>query len=1195
MKNTCGGTFSERFKDACDSLPNSYPVFQSEIKIIKNRLPKNHIETEDSIRPGTQHLLTGLALSGGGIRSATFNLGLLQALCCERLIRRIDYLSTVSGGGYIGSCLTTLMNSEIDSPDDLLSIEGFPFSNRPPNNPGCTSKETNQTPQSEKGEPQDTSGHNESAPHNQSDGEECTAGIEKEPVRHLRYYSNYITAARNLIQKYVRPAMVFLRSMILNFTTVLPYLMAIAVILAFVFSLRMNFGWDNRFSNNFLFDLHKFETALRNVEKKTAAYRGYVLKHTASKPVSNFDDRVLILLHQEKLHKIELKVLQKNREAAEKQLSDEWRPVWQGPLVIFFSMIVLSLLFLPFYSIKYDYRFKTSHWLGGMLLFSGAILLVYLYGAMIGLWRHWSIPPELGFVSLLSLMTPKLLQAVAANDEKGKKPWGKITTTIVLLALVPLTLLFLTGIGIDFLTTVSEQGTGLWPKLPDRYAILIGSAVVLFILCAVFIDVNRISLHNFYRDRLSQAYLIEDGGDVQDGVKKAFDSVKHRDKLNLSSLTEKAPYHLINVNLNLTKKLPFGNKGSNPDAPTTHIEGIIRNGESFIFSKEWCGSEKTGYRKTASYETRDGHLDLGTAMAISGAAANVGMGLVKLPLLRMLMGLLNIRLGYWAPNPKKGSYPDLTSSENQGNNHPDNENRLGLIHPIDNLSKSWRSIYEWFLGYKLDADFINLSDGGHFENLGAYELLRRRCKYIIVGDAEADRQMSFNALSNLIRLARIDFGIIIDIDISDINPDSETVNSRNHCAVGVIHYPAVDDLIEERGYMLYCKSSLTGDEPQHLHEYRVHNPDFPHESTADQWFDERQFEMYRELGYHIGRETFAPCSSIPEIDNLENFFWELKRFWHPHSPAVEKHFSKHGKELNSIISQIKDDPDLSFLDAQIYPEWETLIRTPYRFPVSPNLWIPHDPAAIRKGFYMCSQMIHLMENVYLDLDLEHTHAHPDNAGWKNLFMHWSGAGMFRLTWAIGACTFGEKFQTFCNTRLKLNDVSEMKIERIPVNSDFNAGEKQHQLTADSKKELACLLNPVEIRKIDRYLNALKREFKELPNTCYALGLDVTEHIHKKDKMCFGFGFVLVTENVSDCRIHYLRIQDHLREMGLGQRALEKLLKSWMSHGLIEKSPTYEVRVVDDGALKRGPIQKELAENRKIFKEMLISVQTKLEK
>jgi len=1189
MNDICCDSFSEKFKEASGNQPNSYPVFQSEIKNIRNRLSKSDAETKDPIKPGTQHLLAGLALSGGGIRSATFNLGLLQALCCEGLIGRIDYLSTVSGGGYIGSCLTTLANSKIDSPDKLLGIAGFPFSNRPPNSPDCNSKETDQTSQSEKDKTQDSAGQSESAPQNKIGCDECTAGIEKEPVRHLRYYSNYITAARNLIQKYIRPAMVFLRSMTLNFATVVPYLLTLAIVLAFLFSLRINFGWDNSFFNNFMFDLHKFESALKKVENETAAYRGYVLKHTASLPVDDFDDRVQILLHQDGLHKKLLHELQQNRETAEKQLSAEWRPVWLGPLVIFGAMIVLSMLLLPFYSKEYDSRFKASRWLGSMLLVSGAILLVYLYGAMLDLWMHWRLPSELGFVSLLSLLTPKLLQAITATGEKGNKPWVKISTTIILLALVPLTLLYLTGIAIHFLTPVADSGPEFWSKLPVRYAILIASAGILFIVCAVFIDVNRISLHKFYRDRLSQAYLIQDGGT------KVFDSVKHRDKLNLSNLTAKAPYHLINTNLNLTKKLPFEYKNSDRNPPRAHREGIIRNGESFIFSKEWCGSEKTGYRKTASYETRDGHLDLGTAMAISGAAANVGMGLINLPFLRLLMGLLNIRLGYWAPNPKKGSYPKLTSSENTNNRNPDHDNRPGWFHPIDNFRKSWRSIYEWFLGYKLDAEFINLSDGGHFENLGVYELLRRRCKYIIVGDAEADPQMSFNALSNLIRLARIDFGIVIDIDISDIKPDPETGNSRNHSAVGVIRYPAVDDLIEERGYMLYCKSSLTGDEPQHLHEYRVHNPDFPHESTADQWFDERQFEIYRELGYHIGRKTFEPSSSTLENDNLEKIFWELKRFWHPHSPAVEKHFSKHGKELNSIISQIKDDPDLSFLDTQIYPEWETLIRTPYRFAVSPNLWIPHDPAAIRKGFYMCSQMIHLMENVYLDLDLEHTHGHPDNAGWKNLFMHWSGAGMFRLTWTICACTFGEKFQTFCNNRLKLNDVSEMEIERIPINVDFDAGENQNELTADSRQELSRRLNPVEIRKIDRYLNALNSKIEELPNTCYALGLNVIEHIHKNDKMCFGFGFVLVTERVSNCRIHYMRIQDHLREMGLGHRALEKLLANWISNRVIEKSPMCEVRMVGDAALKRDPIQKELAENRKIFKEMLISVQTKLEK
>jgi hypothetical protein len=71
----------------------------------------------------------GLALSGGGIRSATFNLGLLQALERYGLLKCVDYLSTVSGGGYIGSCLTWFM-SKLESgkkPAEKRKPRDFPF------------------------------------------------------------------------------------------------------------------------------------------------------------------------------------------------------------------------------------------------------------------------------------------------------------------------------------------------------------------------------------------------------------------------------------------------------------------------------------------------------------------------------------------------------------------------------------------------------------------------------------------------------------------------------------------------------------------------------------------------------------------------------------------------------------------------------------------------------------------------------------------------------------------------------------------------------------------------------------------------------------------------------------------------------------------------------------------------------------
>lgn len=160
---------------------------------------------------------------------------------------------------------------------------------------------------------------------------------------------------------------------------------------------------------------------------------------------------------------------------------------------------------------------------------------------------------------------------------------------------------------------------------------------------------------------------------------------------------------------------------------------------------------------------------------------------------------------------------------------------------------------------KLDetGKWVNLSDGGHIENLATIELLRRRCKYIITGDAEADPAMHFPSLAALIRFARIDLGIEIDIDLREVAvPDHAGLApqdrvSRQHFAIGRIKYP--DD--SQYGHLLYFKSSITGDEDEVITEYRARNPTFPHESTADQSFDEGQFEAYRALGEHIGTQA----------------------------------------------------------------------------------------------------------------------------------------------------------------------------------------------------------------------------------------------------------------------------------------------------------------------------------------------------
>src|SRR5262249_42521090 len=150
--------------------------------------------------------------------------------------------------------------------------------------------------------------------------------------------------------------------------------------------------------------------------------------------------------------------------------------------------------------------------------------------------------------------------------------------------------------------------------------------------------------------------------------------------------------------------------------------------------------------------------------------------------------------------------------------------------------------------------------GGHIENLGIYELLRRRCQLIVAIDAEADPEMSFGSLVTLQRYARIDLGIIINLPWAEIRNGTRSASAEiaksgglpphaaphgPHCAVGEILYPHGG-----KGILIYVKSSLSGDENDYIVDYKRRFPRYPHETTADQLFSEEQFEVYRALGFH---------------------------------------------------------------------------------------------------------------------------------------------------------------------------------------------------------------------------------------------------------------------------------------------------------------------------------------------------------
>ena len=251
------------------------------------------------------------------------------------------------------------------------------------------------------------------------------------------------------------------------------------------------------------------------------------------------------------------------------------------------------------------------------------------------------------------------------------------------------------------------------------------------------------------------------------------------------------------------------------------------------------------------------------------------------------MTLFNVRLGWWIQNTRK--FDQWVT--------PGPRQSIGYL-------------FKELLATTSDAHgFIYVSDGGHFENLGIYELVRRRCRYIIVSDAGCDPHYTFEDLGNAIRKCQIDLGIEISIDPASIIPDPETGNSLFHCVVGRIHYEQIDPNATY-GYLLYIKASLSGNEPTDIKQFKAEHSTFPHESTGDQWYSESQFESYRKLGQHVAEQVLqqahTDASGVQSCD-LERLFHLLGEQWRPPSDANRTAFSKHGGELEEIYDRIRLD------------------------------------------------------------------------------------------------------------------------------------------------------------------------------------------------------------------------------------------------------------------------------------------------
>jgi|SRR6185312_5306190 hypothetical protein len=716
----------------------------------------------------------GVALSGGGVRSAAFCLGALQALDVAGAMPRIDYLSTVSGGGYIGCSLTAGMSAfdgKVPFPSEIRRDE------RP-------------------------------------------------TLQHIRDYSNYLIPHGQF--DVIRSIGIYLRGLAASALAVSPWLV-LAVMVTFAF----NPTHDHLTRSGVLKMLWAFW-----VDHTKVFFDGYF-----KLPLYGLLAFVLGLVVWAIYRSLN---------------SRKGAPEVPGFLPTAFAVALVAVVFLFFaglQSVILETMFAAAKKAGtgnaiGNDQFAG--------------WVHYLIvllTPIAVTVGMLGNKLQWLIKTTTETSTFGKKAASLASKLAIYVAaaVVP-ALLWLIYIELSYWVIASaaikasalRAAAGLFESYVDLIAFATppylsadARSVILLLLTvagvltalAFTLNANANSLHRLYRDRLSKAFLVK----PLEALSEPDQEIPTLDHFKLTELDPiKSPYHLINCALNLQASKSANRRG--------------RNADFFLFSKLFVGSEATGYVPTDMLEKQSSQIDLATAMAISGAAASSNMGSASIRGWTFSLALLNVRLGYWLRNPKQMLSSIVRRTE---------------ITPY--------FLYEMFGQLNENRKYVYVTDGGHIENLGVYELLRRRCSLIVVIDGEADPDLNFTSLVRLERYARIDLGIRIDIPIKEIRAAnlaaSKKIESRGdpgalcskrgpHCAIGKIFYPGGE------GRLLYVKASLTGDESNYVVEYKRRYSSFPHQTTGDQFFTEEQFEVYRALGFHclhgvVGREDRVAVVRAP--------------------------------------------------------------------------------------------------------------------------------------------------------------------------------------------------------------------------------------------------------------------------------------------------------------------------------------------
>ena len=1020
---------------------------------------------EPYIRAANSDLM-GISLSGGGIRSATFNLGVLQALAQLNLLRCFDYLSSVSGGGYIHQWLAAWIQRQSEKYPDR-KVDGFHDVNAmlvpPPE------------------------------PHN--------AGVHPEPIRWLRRYSNYLTPQRGIFtaDTWVG-ATTWLRNTLLNqiiliagvlFLVLLPHLLRLqsllprrdsavlstAAAICYLFLVATVFVGDNLAKiakdvkessgqsgvqallvfpllaagvlSTFLFPISLLginlvlslilALVLHVMFAATIAFKGgvlvsYLKSHHRTAQYKSFrefwNQKPKCFAHVRAFFAILGFLLIICFAAmfgaawnASANLIMAWlwsvRPAqgWELALVIgpplaligpmITMLVVVGLLGRAFSDAHREWLSRFAAWVGLYGVAWGVFVGFSLFGHSLVAWFGTYTTKAVGLggwiaTTVAGLLAGKSSHTASATSEKSSKFNAlEIVARVAPYVFIAGLLLIVSWLADVTFEKAQSYGSGF----------VLLAFVVPLLVCLAFawrVDINEFSMHAFYRNRLTRCYLGASNSDRKPNPFTGFDA--NDGNVAMSELVPDkgyyGPYPIFCTALNLTRG--------------QDLAWQERKAASFFFSPlysgydvGWTAAKRSrrlmrfnGFVETGTYAYPSPGIHINTATAISGAAVSPNMGFHSSPATAFLMTIFNVRLGWWLANPRVLA-EDGGKLELRGG-------RFTAPFPKPSPHFSLFQLLSELLGAVDDTSkYVMLSDGGHFENLGVYELVRRRCKYIVICDCEEDGQGKHQGIGMAIRKCRIDFGVEIDLDLRPFESIDDDGCGASHCIVGTITYP---ESPKDPGIVVYIKSSLTGDEPTDVLNYRKQDAIFPHDSTLNQWFTESQFESYRRLGHHATMATFQPGRPedlrCDDQGQRREYFRNLQSVWCPPTPEMQRFSPDHSKLFQALLQEIRTDAKLEGLLDLLFDrdsnhaalDWEKSHRENAEY-------------AIR----FSSKLIEFIFIVYMQLRLVFPEnlSHPFAKGWLDIFGSWSRIDVIQDAWLRYGESYSRAFQIFVESYVGL--------------------------------------------------------------------------------------------------------------------------------------------------------------------------------